>query len=79
MREGEEDGNAYWFVEKLEMEQDIVDGNYANRGRVTVSRVRADIGDEAFQQNDLSLGRSVDRTVVSFLFFELFRLPLPGK
>ena len=54
MREGEEDGNAYWFVEKLEMEQDIVDGNYANRGRVTVSRVRADIGDEAFQQNDLS-------------------------
>ena len=24
--EGEEDGKAYWFVDKLEMQQDIVDG-----------------------------------------------------
>ena len=29
MREGEEDGKAYWFTEKLEMEQDIVDGKGA--------------------------------------------------
>lgn len=32
MREGEVDGKNYWFVEKLEMEQDIFDGKYLESG-----------------------------------------------